>query len=197
MKINTFKYFFVDAMKSLKRNVTITITSVIIVSATLFIAGLFLLYIMSVNKNSATLFIGNEAMAKVLRCFEVALFILLPVVSLLLIVNTIKIALLSRKSEISIMKFVGATDWFIRWPFIIEGLVIGIIGAFVGNLSLFIVYSFIYNKAMEFTPELMLVQPTFVTNTMLWQFAIVGAFIGPIASIIALRKILNNVVWEK
>ena len=191
MKINTFKYFFMDAMKSLKRNVTITITSVIIVSATLFIAGLFLLYIMSVNKNSEILFIGNKAMAKVLRWVEVSLFILLPVVSLLLIVNTIKIVVISRSNEISIMKFVGATNWFIRWPFIIEGLAIGIAGAFVGNSSLFFVYSFIYTKSMEFTPELILVQPAFITNTMLWQFGIAGAIIGPIASIIALRKLLS------
>lgn len=49
------------------------------------------------------------------------------------------------------MKFVGATDWFILWPFIIEGLVIGIIGAFVGALLLFCIYSFIeFNQAFLF-----------------------------------------------
>jgi cell division transport system permease protein len=191
MKINTFKYFFVDAMKSLKRNVTITIAFVTIVATTLVIVGLFLLYIMSVNKNASTLFIGNEGMSVVLRWLEVVLFILLPAISLLLIVNTIKITVFLRKREISIMKFVGATNWFIRWPFIIEGLVIGIIGAFVGTLLLFCIYSFIYTKSMEFTPELILVQPDIVTNTMLWKFIIVGAFIGPIGSIIALRKFLN------
>ena len=126
-------------MKNLKRNVTITIASVSIVLATLFI--------------------GNEAMVKILIWLEIALFILLLGISLLLIVNTIKIAVFSRKSEISIMKFVGVTDWFIRWPFIIEGLVIGIIGAFLGNLSLFFVYNMIYTKAMEFAVELSLVQP--------------------------------------
>ena len=49
---------------------------------------------------------------------------------------------------------------------------------------------------MEFTVELSLVSPTFVTNTMLWPFSIAGAFIGPIGSIIALRKILKCVVWK-
>lgn len=71
MKINTFKYFFADAIKSLKRNVTITIALIIIVATTLVIVGLFLLYIMSVNKNSSTLFIGNEGMSVVLRWLEV------------------------------------------------------------------------------------------------------------------------------
>ena len=57
MKINTFKYFFKDAMNSLKRNFTITIASVITVAAALFIVGLFFLYMMSVDKNSATEFV--------------------------------------------------------------------------------------------------------------------------------------------
>lgn len=192
MKINTFKYFFLDAMKSLKRNITLTIFSVITVSAAIFIIGLFLLYLVSVNKNSATIFSGNEKMVIVLNYLEVVVFIVLPLVSLFLIVNAIKMAVFSRKSEISIMKLAGATNWFIRWPFIIEGVVIGITGAFVGTLCLFFVYSFIYTIAMVFTPELSLVQPAFVTN-MLWPFGIAGAFIGPLGSIIALRKALKYV----
>lgn len=196
MKINTFIYFFLDAIKSLKRNGTITIFSVITVASTIFIVGLFLLYLITVDKNAATIFIANEEMIIVLRLLEAAVFIVLPVVSLLLIVNAIKMAVFPRSSEINIMKLVGATDWFIRLPFIIEGLVIGITGAFTGNLSLFFVYSIIYTKAIEFTPELSLVQPTFVINTMLCPFGIAGAFIGPIGSIIALRKILKGAVCE-
>lgn len=194
MNINTFKYFFLDAMKSLKRNVTMTILSVITVSATLFIVGLFLLFLLSVSGSFETISTANKAMKEmiiVLRWLEVAVFIVLPVVSLFLIVNAIKMALFSRKSEISIMKLVGATNWFIRWPLIIEWLIIGITGAFVGNLSLFFIYSFVYTKAIEFTPELSLVQPAFVTNVMLCPFVIAGAFIGPIGSVIALRKILK------
>lgn len=191
MMINTFKYFFLDSMKSLKRNITITIFSVSTVSATLFIVGLFLLYLMSVNRNSATLFMGNKEMSMALRLLEVGVFIILPVVLLFLVVNAIKMAVFARRNEINIMKLIGATNWFIRWPFIIEGLVVGITGAIVGNLSLFCVYSFIYTSATEFTPELSLVQPNFVINTMFWLFGAAGAFVGPIGSIIALRKILK------
>lgn len=57
--------------------------------------------------------------------------ILLGVVSIFIIANTIKITVFSRRREINVMKFVGATDWFIRWPFVIEGVLIGIIGAVV------------------------------------------------------------------
>lgn len=192
MKANTFKYFVLDAMKSLKRNITITIFSVITISGTFFIVGLFLLYLQSVNKNSAAIFIDTKEMVNGLRWLQVAVFNILPPVSLFLIVNAIKTGLFSRRNEIAIMKSVGATDWFIRWPFIIQGLVIGIIGAFVGNLSLFWVYSLIYTKAMEFAAGFSLVQPTFVINTMLWQFGIAGAFTGPLGSIIALKKFLTS-----
>lgn len=196
MKINTFKYFFLDAVKGLKRNVTITVFLINTVAATFFIAGLILLYLLSVKKNSPTIFRGFQEMDTVLRWLEVAVFIVLPPVLLFLIVNAIKMTMFPRKNEISIMKLIGATDWFIRWPFIIQGLIIGIIGAFIGSLALFFVYSLIYSKAMDFTAEIILVQPAFVTNTMLWQFGISGAFIGPIGSIIALRKVLKCTVWE-
>ena len=53
----------------------------------------------------------------------------LAAISVVIIFNTIKISVYTRKNEISIMKYVGATDWFIRWPFIIEGVIIGFIGS--------------------------------------------------------------------
>ncbi|WP_026887892.1 FtsX-like permease family protein [Clostridium beijerinckii] len=203
MNINKFKYFFLDAVKNLKRNSTITAFSVITVSATLFVVGLFLLYLLSVDKNFATLFVSNsinknsvfidnKEMVIVLKWLEVAAFLLLPVISLFLVVTSFKMSILQRRNEINIMKLVGATNWFIRWPFIIEGVVIGIVGAFVGNALLFFIYDFIYTKAFEFIPELSLVQPAFITNSMLWPFAIVGTFLGAIGSIIALRRFLNE-----
>lgn len=196
MNINKFKYFFLDALKSLKRNITLTVFSVFTVSATIFIVGLFLIYLLSVNKNSATIFINNKGMSAVFELLEIAVFLIIPVVSLFLIVNAFKMAMFQRRYEVNIMKLVGATNWFIRWPFIIEGVFIGIVGAFVGNLSLFVIYTFIYTKVIAFTPELSLVQPSFIINTMLWPFAIVAAFIGSIGSLIALRKILKCGVWE-
>ena len=57
------------------------------------------------------------------------LTLLLVVASTLLIANTIRLALYSRRREVEVMKLVGATDWFIRWPFVIEGVIVGAIGA--------------------------------------------------------------------
>ncbi|WP_238901108.1 FtsX-like permease family protein [Clostridium sp. YIM B02500] len=194
MNIDKFKYFSLDAVKSLKRNSTTTIFSVTTISATFFINGLFLLFLLSIGRSFESIYTNNQAMKEmimILICFKFAIFIVIPLVSVLLIVNAIKMVLFSRRSEISIMKLIGATNWFIRWPFIIEGGIIGIAGAFVGYLSLFFVYSFIYTKAMEYAPEFSLVQPTFITNIMLFPFGVSGILIGVIGSIIALRKFLN------
>jgi cell division transport system permease protein len=58
-----------------------------------------------------------------------ALTILLTIASILLIANTIRLSLYARRREVEVMKLVGATDWFIRWPFVIEGVVVGAAGA--------------------------------------------------------------------
>src|SRR5262249_22971812 len=55
--------------------------------------------------------------------------ILLTIASILLIANTIRLSLYARRREVEVMKLVGATDWFIRWPFVIEGVVVGAAGA--------------------------------------------------------------------
>jgi len=133
-------------------------------------------------------------MSAILRLTEVAVLFVLPIVSLFLIVNGFKMAVFTRRDEINIMKSIGATNWFIRWPFIIEGLVVVITGAFVGSLALFILYSFISTVVGD-DPDLSLVQLTFIIKMFL-SFGMVGTFIGPIANIIALRRILNCTVWE-
>ena len=65
---------------------------------------------------------------------SVGMIIMLLAVSLFIIANTVRVTMYNRRLEISIMKAVGATNWFIRWPFIIEGILIGIISGFVSLL---------------------------------------------------------------
>ena len=65
-----------------------------------------------------------------------ALTVLLIIASVLLIANTIRLSLYSRRREVEVMKLVGATDWFIRWPFVIEGIVVGAAGALLAILVL-------------------------------------------------------------
>ena len=72
---------------------------------------------------------------------SVVIVIILLVVSLFIIANTVRITMFSRSLEISIMKAVGATNWFIRWPFLVEGVIIGIISALLSFGFIFLLYA--------------------------------------------------------
>jgi cell division transport system permease protein len=67
------------------------------------------------------------------------LALLLAVASVLLIANTIRLSLYARRREVEVMKLVGATDWFIRWPFVIEGVLVGALGGILAELALGVV----------------------------------------------------------
>ena len=58
---------------------------------------------------------------------------LLVIASVLLIANTIRLSLFARRREVEVMRLVGATDWFIRWPFVIEGMIVGALGGVHGD----------------------------------------------------------------
>jgi cell division transport system permease protein len=66
---------------------------------------------------------------KLVTITAAVLVVLLAIASVLLIANTIRLSLYSRRREVEVMKLVGATDWFIRWPFVIEGTIVGAAGA--------------------------------------------------------------------
>jgi cell division transport system permease protein len=77
---------------------------------------------------------------------------LLVIASILLIANTIRLSLYARRREVEVMKLVGATDWFIRWPFVIEGVLVGALGALVAVLMLAVLKIAVVDPlASEFT----------------------------------------------
>ena len=294
MKISTIKYYIVDALKSLKRNRTVSMASVATVAATLFILGVFLLIVFNVNagvqelgsklqvkiylkddltiadKSAIEKALNNvqgvseikfedksDALEKVkkqfgedskslvqgfekknpfpnayvvsvekpeivnnvvkaaeglkgiekikdvreivdkiikitntLKIVGLALFVILISVSLFLIGNTIKLTLYSRKKEIGIMKFVGATDWFIRWPFIIEGMMLGVSGAIISTGVLYYAYRMVFLKYTNVLLGINLINPHFILSTTLWQFMLGGLVIGAMGSIMSIRKFL-------
>ena len=134
-----------------------------------------------------------NSFVKVINTVGLVLGVVFVGVSLFLIVNTIKITVYSRRREVGIMKFVGATDWFIRWPFVIEGVIIGLVGGILSTLLLFAGYNFLYGKIVSSSSLYMpqFVQPMYVLTTMSCQFILAGIVIGAIGSIIALRKFLD------
>jgi len=134
-----------------------------------------------------------QSMVRGVKLVGVGLFVILIGVSIFLIMNTTKLTVYSRRREVGIMKFVGATDWFIRWPFIIEGMVIGVLGAVLSAVALYFLYKFSYGYITSNFSMLLvkLVDPGYVFSGMLLEFIVGGIFVGGVASFLALRKFLK------
>ena len=118
---------------------------------------------------------------------------LLIFVSLVLITNTIRLAIFARRKEIGIMRLVGASNWFIRWPFILEGMFEGFIGASVAILILVGVWRTLFTnlasgKVLAFL-SFQIDQTAFIKLILL--LALSGAVIGSAGSFIALRRFLK------
>ncbi|MEG1255114.1 permease-like cell division protein FtsX [Clostridium sp.] len=127
-----------------------------------------------------------------IKTAAIVAFIVFILVSLFLIGNTIKITVFTRKREIGIMKYVGATDWFIRWPFVIEGVLLGIIGAFISILLLNFGYAVIVSKlSTDALFGFSLVGVSYIWKVVIWEFLLCGLFIGTVGSIISMRKFLK------
>ena len=295
MKINTIKYFFVDAFKSLKRNRTLSLAAMLTVLITFFIFGTFVLLGLNFNKaiedvasklevkvyldediklidqreieiklneqegvkevvyeSREEAFINLKEMLKDnqgllegydlkdnplpssfivklkdpeasqqiaeavrgmtgvedisnqqdmidtissfvggVRVAGLVLFVVFVGVSIFLITNTTKITVYSRRREVGIMKFVGATDWFIRWPFIIEGMIIGFVGSLLASIILFLLYRSAYAYIVSNMFLVSLVSPSFVLGSLTWIFLVGGIVVGALGSAVALRKFLD------
>ena len=116
-------------------------------------------------------------------------------VSIVIITNTIRITVNSRRLEINIMKFVGATDWFIRWPFIIEGVLIGLFGSSIPLIICLIGYSRVLKLVYERMPVLQNIID-FIPMSDIFQILVpicllFGAAIGITGSVASIRKHLQ------
>ncbi|SHH58038.1 permease-like cell division protein FtsX [Clostridium grantii] len=120
----------------------------------------------------------------------IIMIILMPV-SLFLIMNTIKLAVFSRRKEIGIMKYVGATDAFIRWPFVIEGMIIGFLGTGIAVILLNNVYILVFNKLTGMVKGGTMIMPNQILTSVTIYFLIGGCFIGILGSMLSLRKFLK------
>lgn len=125
------------------------------------------------------------------RIAGMVLFVVFIGVSIFLITNTTKITVYSRRKEVGIMKYVGATDWFIRWPFIIEGMMIGFVGSLIASILLFMLYKGVFGYIVSNMFLVSLVSPGFVLGTLTWIFLLGGVIVGALGSIVALRKFLD------
>lgn len=119
---------------------------------------------------------------------------ILVLVSIFIISNTIKITVAARQKEIGIMKYVGATNGYIRGPFIIEGIVLGLIGSAISLLIINYGYSYFYNSVgdkLYLATTVYLVPPVALIKDFTIIFVSIGVGIGATGSIVALKRYLN------
>lgn len=123
------------------------------------------------------------------------LLVLLIAISVFIISNTIKLTVHARRKEISIMKYVGATNSFIRWPFIVEGIIIGIISALLTILIIYGGYTFIISRILGVFNSIQ-VNVSLLTFKDMYQMILIvymalGIGIGVLGSSISMRKYLE------
>lgn len=123
------------------------------------------------------------------------ILILLIIISIFIIANTIKLTVHARRKEISIMKYVGATNNFIRWPFVVEGMIIGIIASAISIIIVGVAYNIIAEKLVNVsfmrTINMNLVPFGDMFNSIILVYMLLGIGIGAIGSVISMRKYLK------
>jgi len=130
------------------------------------------------------------------RMISGLLIVVLLIISMFIISNTIKLTVFARRREINIMKYIGATDWFIRWPFIVEGVIIGV----VGSLIAFLLTRYGYNTVeVRFNGDLQSISRDFirlvktqdVSSRLIASYVLIGSVVGAVGSLISIRKYLR------
>lgn len=124
------------------------------------------------------------------RIVSIAIIVLLALGAVFLIATTVRLAIFSRRKEIYLMKLIGATDWFIRWPFFIEGLVLGTAGALVAVGILALAYNSLIGN-MQTVFFLPLVIKDEVVNRLYLSLVGTGAFLGILGTFISVNRFLK------
>lgn len=128
---------------------------------------------------------------RLMRVFGLVLMLLLAGATLFIISNTIRLTVFARRKEIAIMKYVGATDWFIRWPFLLEGMVLGFIGGIIAALALRSFYAAMAAKIYSTLAFFPLMPQYPFMNYVAVVIIVSGMAIGTIGSTISLKRFLQ------
>lgn len=131
------------------------------------------------------------AITRMIRIVGIILMAGLALAAMFIIANTIRITVFARRREIAIMRFVGATDWFIRWPFIIEGLALGVVGAVFAASVLAWGYYLAVRSLVTVMPFWPLVPPWPLLQHLGLLLLALGAVIGVCGSGVSLRRYLD------
>ena len=143
-----------------------------------------------VNKQNVVNMVLN--LSKIIRRFSLAIMIVLLIIAIVIISNTVRLTVFNRRKEINIMKYIGATNRFIKGPFLLEGLIIG----FFGAVAAFLLVFWGYYALLEYMKGVNIGNIEFIG---IWQvspiiagiFLVFGSLIGVIGSGISMRKYLH------
>lgn len=150
--------------------------------------------IREVNKSEIT---ANtlSGVNKLIGYVSVGIIAILLAVSVFLISNTVTIGISVRKEEIEIMKYIGATDFFVRSPFIVEGIIIGMLGSLLPLIIIYIIYNnvveYVTNKFQILTTLLQFLPVSTIFSTLIPVSVTMGVGIGFIGSFVTVRKHLR------
>jgi cell division transport system permease protein len=128
---------------------------------------------------------------QVITVVGIALVVIIGIVVLYIIIKTIRLNVFARRKEIEIMKLVGATDWFIRWPFLLEGIMIGLGGALISVILLSKGYHLLNQYVRQLAPFIPLLPESTTNSGMLAILAAAGFAFGAIGSMMSIKKFLR------
>jgi len=134
-------------------------------------------------------------LTNIIQVVSFIIIIVLVIISITVVSNTIKLTVMAREREIVIMRYIGATNWFIRGPFLLEGILIGIIAAVISSVAI----GFLYYYAIErLSADLAMIMPTgfvplmFMIENLSIIFISLGVSIGSCGAIISMRRFLER-----
>lgn len=128
---------------------------------------------------------------KAIRLAGLAVVVLLVAATIFLISNTIRLTVFARRREINIMKLVGATDWFIRWPFVLEGLCLGLVGSVPAVMLVVRFYHWLAAGVYQTLPFIPLLPPDAVLGRLQLLLLGIGILVGATGSAISMRRFLR------
>ncbi|MDD2433195.1 MAG: permease-like cell division protein FtsX [Clostridia bacterium] len=131
------------------------------------------------------------ALTNWMRTVGVVIVVVIGLAAIFLIATSIRITVFARRREIGIMKLVGATDWYIRWPFFLEGMMVGLVGAVLAVLFLHLFYTNLVKNVVLTLNFLPILRDTSVILNVYKWLLLLGTFLGAIGSAISLRRFLK------
>ena len=131
------------------------------------------------------------AITRLIRIFGLVLMVLLAGATLFIISNTIRLTVFARRKEIAIMRYVGATDWFIRWPFLLEGMVLGFVGGVIAAVALRSFYAAMAAKITDTLTFFPLMPQYPSMNYITVALLLAGMAIGALGSALSLKRFLK------